>query len=195
MVSQTPVQTNIPAGSQDYLVFQSVLPSFPQGIEIYVFAVLVEAGADLTVDHLLSNIAQARTRVIGSPENTVDRNQTGVLRGLSSLVGPDLFEATTEQGAVKCLNLDLPIPKSLLPAGTTVDDLALALLSASETLLRVETPRKSFRLQKRAGTEVQTLTFAQYYRDVPVYGAGLQMTFEDRKEAFILRSISRTLHP
>jgi hypothetical protein len=33
VVSQTPVQTNIPAGSHDYLVFQSVLPSFPQGLE------------------------------------------------------------------------------------------------------------------------------------------------------------------
>lgn len=189
VVSQTPVQTNIPSGSHDYLVFQSVLPSFPQGLDIYVFAVLVEAEADLTAEHMLSSIAQTRTRVIGSAEDTADRNQTGVLRGLRGLAGPGLFQATVEQGALRHLQLDLTIPKSLLPAGTTVDQLALALLSASETLLRVEAPRKSFRLQKRAGTEVQTLTFAQYYRDVPVYGAGLQMTFEDRKEAYILRSI------
>jgi Zn-dependent metalloprotease len=190
VVSQTSVQTDIPAGSHDYLLFKSALPSFPQGLEIYLFAVLIEAGTELTADHLLSNIAQARTRVIGVSGDIPDRNQSGTLRGLRSLVGPDVFEAKVEQGGLRRLDLDLPIPKSLLPAGTTVDDLALALLSASETLLRVETPRKSFRLQKRAGTNVQTLTFAQYYHDIPVYGAGLQMTIEDQKEVFILKNLS-----
>jgi Zn-dependent metalloprotease len=189
-VSQTPVQTDIPAGSKDYLLFQSPLPLFPQGLEIYLFAVLIESGTELNADHMLSNIAQAKTKVIGKSESIPDWNQSNTLKGLRSVVSQDVFDATVERGALRWLNLDLSIPKSLLPAGTTVDDLALALLSASQVLLRVETPRKSFRLQKRAGTDVQTLTFAQYYHDIPVYGAGLQMTIEEKENAFILKNLS-----
>ena len=190
VVSQTPVQTNITAGSHDYLLLQSPLPLFPQGLEIYLFAVLIESGSELNADHLLSNIAQARTKFIGRSESIPDWNQSNVLRGLSSVTSPDVFDVKIEQGALKWLNLDLSIPKSVLPASATLDDLSLALLSASQVLLRVETPRKSFRLQKRAGTDVQTLTFAQYYHDVPIYGAGLQMTIEEKENAFVLKNIS-----
>jgi hypothetical protein len=139
-LSPVPAQANIPLGSTDYLIFQSVMPSFPQGLEIYFLAALMEADAPLTADKLLSNIAQARISLIGTAEDIRDRNQWNSVRILRSLASADAFRAQIRNGVVKRLALDINIPKSLLP-GYTVDDVAQALLSISENLLRVETPR------------------------------------------------------
>ncbi len=191
----TPVQSDIPIASGSYEVFQSVTPSLPFGLAIDLSAYLVEPGAEPIGENIVSNVAEARTRLIGSTQNEQDRNQSNVLRTLKRLASPDIFRAEVRKGVVRRLDLNLSIPRFLFPAGSTSDDVAQAILSISEQLLRVETPRKSLRLIKRAGDTVHTLTFRQYYRDVPVLGAWFQMTIEEKENAFILRDMSGKYTP
>lgn len=137
--SPAPVRRNIPLGSQHYQIYQGQLPAFSQGFELRLLAVLMEPEAPLTADYLLSNIAEASVRLIGIAQNPLDRNQSNSLRILRDLVNPETFQAKIKKGALRRLDLDLSIPRSLLPANSTEDDVALAILSASQNLLRVET--------------------------------------------------------
>ncbi len=190
-----PVQRDIPVASQGYQILQLEIPSVAQGLELHLYAVLMETGAPLTAENLLSNIAKAGTKIIGVAQNALDRNQWNSLRILSNMVEPDNFRARVRNGIVRRLELDLSIPKSLLPSNSTVDDLALTLLSASQNLLRVERPLVNLRLLKRAGEDVRTMIFGQYYKDIPVFGSWLQMTIEERTDVFVLKNLSGRYTP
>ncbi|HWR90764.1 MAG TPA: M4 family metallopeptidase, partial [Dissulfurispiraceae bacterium] len=186
----TALRTDVGAGSHDYQVLRFKLPDLAQGLELFFYAALVNAGTPVTEASFISNIAQANTRIIGNSSNEADRKQTAFMRTLRTISGPDTYRAKTAKGALKRLDLELAIPKTLLPPASGDDDLALTLLSATQDLLRVETPRRSFRLVKRAGQGVRTLTFRQYYNDVPVYGSWLQMTIQDREGSFLLKNMA-----
>lgn len=196
-LSDQPVaaKRDIPIVLQSHQVYDAPTPAFPNGLLIYLYSALVETGTSPTEENLVSNLAQASIKIIGSAKNKLDKNQSNSLRILKNMVDPDTFRAKVKKGAVRRLELELSIPKSALPPNSSEDDLALAALSASQHLLRIETPRRSLRLIKRFGGRVKTLTFAQYYKDIPIYGSWFQMRIEDREDAFILKNVSGKYTP
>lgn len=122
--------------------------------------------------------------------NRSDQNQSNILRVLKAVAGPDNFRVRIHKGAVRRLDLDLKVPKSYLTPGASRDDVALAVLREWHGLLRVQAPEHNLRMVRRTGFNERTLSFRQYYNDIPVYGSWVQITIDDENDAFLLKRLA-----
>ena len=119
-----------------------------------------------------------------------DQNQSNVLRVLKAVAGPDVFRVRVHKGAMRRLDIDLKVPKSYLTPGASREDVALAVLREWHGLLRVQAPDRNLRMVRRTGFKDRTLSFRQYYNDIPVYGSWVRITIDDKDDVFLLKHIS-----
>ncbi len=182
-------------------VFRKAQPASPQKEEVVseidgeeardllyraVFTGEIEEGFQSVCDDLV----KATGDKLNVARNERDQAQSNVLRVLRAVASPDVFGVLVDKGVVRRLELDLTVPKSKLRPDASRDDVALAVLDAWPGLLRIEAPARDLRLVAREGFQDRTLSFVQYYYDVPVYGSWVQMAIEDGKDAFVLESLS-----
>jgi len=191
-----PARKGLPITNESHKIFEAVLPEMPTGLEVYLFSVLVESEKPLSFDTLVSNIAQAQTKFIGVSDNALDRLQSQNLRLLEAFSPPGQYRGEIRSSVVRSLDLEMFIPNAILPQEASDDDVALLLLLVGQDLLRIKSPFENIRLIKRGGERFRTLTFRQYYQDIPVYGSWFQTTVEDSQpDGFILKNISGNYVP
>lgn len=185
-----PFRSKISVKSQTYTVLELSLPPMNQGLALNLKAALLGMGDSVVPDTIVSNVAQASLKFIGLAPKGPDRNQSVIVRTLKNMSQEEVFQSEISEGCLSWLNMELPFPKNLFASGASKEDAALLILSAAQQLLRVEAPKKSLRLIKQAGDAVTTLTFRQYYRDVPIFGSWFQMVIEETSQAFVLHRLS-----
>ncbi len=182
--------SNLSVVSKTYSIIDIPLPLIPQGMGLNLLAALVDTGQPLAAENLLSNVAQTQIKLVGTAMNSADRDQAAIIRAFSAMAGATGLNSKIDNGAIRWMNLNIGLDKSLFPKSYEAEDVALALLAALPQFLRLDTPKQSLRLVKRAGTTVQTLTFRQYYQDIPVYGSWFQVVIAENSKQFVLRSLS-----
>ncbi len=191
----TAVAPGISIEDETYDILSLKLPPVIGGLEFTLMAVINTPGTALSPAGYMSNLAEAETKFIATPADQADRNQSLFLRGLKTLSGQGGFSVKVNDGMVGRLQLGLPIPKSALAPGSTDKDLAQFVLSLTEPLLRVKTPKKNLRLVRITGETMRTLHFRQYYRDMPVFGSWFEMVIVDEIDSFTLLRMGGNYSP
>jgi hypothetical protein len=88
-------------------------------------------------------------------------------------MGVSSLDGRINQGVVRKLEMGIPLEKSGLPAGNTLDDAALGFMTGMADLLRVSTPMKNLRMVKRSGDEkYRRYHFASIIRIFPCTARG-----------------------
>ena len=191
-----PAKSGISITSETYSIFSLPLPTNVKGLGFYIYAVLLESGKTISKDAFISNVAIQSVKFVETPQDADDQKQANAFRGVEKIIGVSSLDGRLNQGVVRKLEMGIPLEKSGLPAGTTLDDAALGFMTGMADLLRVSTPMKNLRLFKRSGDEKsRRYHFTQYYKDIPVYGAWFKMVLKDEKSQFVLQRIAGRYSP
>ena len=126
-----------------------------------------------------------------------DANQMAAINYYRNYGNPDAFRILIDRGMIESADLDIMLycgddgPYQQCPSPESAAE-ALFWGSYGADFLSVADPLYNFRLKRRAGL---TLHYDQYYEDIPVYGAWLQMTAvkklrEDLLPYYVIKHIS-----
>ncbi|MEJ2455405.1 MAG: thrombospondin type 3 repeat-containing protein [Candidatus Thiodiazotropha sp.] len=150
------------------------------------------ARGDALSFQLLSNRLEATSNNALKADTVADRNQANALQALRKIVPDGAFQARVEQGAIRRLELNLEIPKEILPAKekATTTDVANGLIRSWQGLLRVTLPQIQFKPLKRTGIKGETLEYRQEVDGVPIYGSWLRLAIDTQQKSFVLKHLS-----
>ncbi len=191
-----PAKSGISVSLDTYTIYTLTLPAEFDGLGFYLYAALLQSGKPISDDAFISNIAVQSVKFVETADDAADGKQANALRVVETLMGTSRLKGRVNQGVVRELDMGIPLDKSGLAEGTTLDDVALGLMTMTSDLLRVSYPLRNLRLLKRTGDEdFKRYHFGQYYQDIPVYGAWYKMVLKEEKDRFVLQSLGGRYSP